>query len=164
MLLALLLGALIVSTARDATAGGKCGGRFFNPVSDVDWKAMFPIKIGGVAVTPGEGTDTVSHFPLCFCGSPVPQGRDKGFFLGAGEAHRGRKAPGMLSFARGQKASPSLLRDGGDIRRGRRAAGRQDFISSRPPLSLPGVLRAQPFFKFRVHDPGRIRSCVHDGV
>ena len=73
VLLALFLGALLVSAARDATASAKCGGRFFNPISDVDWGAMFPIKIGGVAVTPGEGTDTVNRFPLCFCGSPVPR-------------------------------------------------------------------------------------------
>jgi len=73
ILTALFLVALLPGAAREAAASAKCGGRFFNPISDVDWRAMFPIKIGGVAVTPGEGTDTVSHFPLCFCGSPVPR-------------------------------------------------------------------------------------------
>ena len=71
-LFALLLAALITGAAGNAAADG-CGGRFFNPLSDVDWQAMFPIKIGGVAVTPGEGTDTVDRFPICFCGSPVPR-------------------------------------------------------------------------------------------
>lgn len=73
ILLAFLLGALLAGVARDAATGAKCGGKFFNPVSDVAWRAMFPIKIGGIKVTPGEGTDTVNHFPLCFCGSPVPR-------------------------------------------------------------------------------------------
>ena len=73
ILLLFLLGAVLAGAARHAAAGAKCGGRFFNPVSDVDWGAMFPIKIGGIKITPGEGTDTVNHFPLCFCGSPVPR-------------------------------------------------------------------------------------------
>ena len=86
VLLALFLGALLVSAARDAAASAKCGGRFFNPVSDVDWGAMFPIKIGGVAVTPGEGTDTVNRFPALFLRFPGSPGRYKGLVLGTRKA------------------------------------------------------------------------------
>lgn len=71
--LAVLTCAFLVSTSAVAATSAKCGGRFFNPVLDVDWSAVFPIKMGGIAVTPGTGTDTVSKFPLCFCGSPVPR-------------------------------------------------------------------------------------------
>ncbi len=64
---------LFLTVPKSHATGAKCGGRFFNPILDVDWKAMFPIKIGGVKITPGSGTDTVSKFPLCFCGSPIPR-------------------------------------------------------------------------------------------
>ena len=128
ILLALLFSAFLMSGARDTAAGTKCGGRFFNPVSDIDWRAMFPIKIGGVAVTPGEGTDTVNHFPICFCGSPVPRVGIKVSFWEPVKLDRGRKAPRMLPFARGQKASPSLLRHGGE-HTGREAEQRGDRTS-----------------------------------
>ena len=118
ILTALFLIALLASTARDAAAGAKCGGRFFNPVSDVDWRAMFPIKIGGVSVTPGRGNRHRKPFPYLFLRVAGPKGRHKGFLLGAGETDRGRKAPRMLPVARGQKASPSLFRHGWGIRGG----------------------------------------------
>ncbi len=73
LLLLILAGALITTAHQNSAAEAGCGGRFFNPVLDVDWSALFPIKIGGVKVTPGEGTDTVNKFPICFCGSPVPR-------------------------------------------------------------------------------------------
>ncbi|MGE5443562.1 MAG: TraU family protein [Ignavibacteriales bacterium] len=46
-----------------------CGGRVFNPITDVDWMGIFPIKIGGIPVVPiGEDTNTVSPFPpFCIC-------------------------------------------------------------------------------------------------
>mgnify|MGYP000103159133 CR=1 FL=1 len=57
-----------------SSGGAKCGGRFFNPIGDVDWMGIFPIKIGGIRVTPwGEDTDTVDSFPLCFCYDPFPR-------------------------------------------------------------------------------------------
>ena len=71
--LALLAGVLLAAAPESAGAEAKCGGRFFNPILDVDWKAMFPIKIGGIKITPGSGTNTVSKFPICFCGSPIPK-------------------------------------------------------------------------------------------
>ena len=73
MFLAAIAGLCLAISANGEAAGTKCGGRFFNPISDVDWRAMFPIKIGGIKTTPGEGTDTVSPVPLCFCGSPIPR-------------------------------------------------------------------------------------------
>ena len=52
---------------------GKCNGRFVNPVSDICWSCMFPIKIGGIRMSPaGEDTDGERNF-FCTCGSPVPR-------------------------------------------------------------------------------------------
>jgi conjugal transfer pilus assembly protein TraU len=58
-----------------------CPGRFVNPVTDVCWKCMFPIKIGGVKVPPGKDLSNVSDVskadrpasPVCFCPTPVPR-------------------------------------------------------------------------------------------
>lgn len=64
----------VLITSSYSFASPKCGGRFFNPVLDVDWMGIFPIKIGGIKITPwGEDTDTVDKFPVCFCGSPIPR-------------------------------------------------------------------------------------------
>ncbi len=35
-----------------------CPGRIFNPITDVDWRGVFPIKIGGVMVASFEQEDT----------------------------------------------------------------------------------------------------------
>lgn len=52
-----------------------CGGRIFNPLTDVDWLGVFPIKIGGIPIIPiGEDTNTVSPFPICICfDGPIPR-------------------------------------------------------------------------------------------
>lgn len=55
------------------TEAGKCNGRFVNSVSDICWSCMFPIKIGGIRMSPsGEDTDGERNF-FCTCGSPVPR-------------------------------------------------------------------------------------------
>jgi conjugal transfer pilus assembly protein TraU len=38
---------LLFAGINDASA---CPGRIFNPITDVDWMGVFPIKIGGVTV------------------------------------------------------------------------------------------------------------------
>lgn len=86
ILLAFLLGALLAGAARDAAAGAKCGGKFFNPVSDVDWRAMFPIKIRGNKGNPRGGDRHGKPFSALLLRIPGPPRRDKGFVLGTGEA------------------------------------------------------------------------------
>lgn len=51
-----------------------CTGRIFNPITDVDWMGVFPIKIGGVTVAGfgQEDTDTVNISPICFCADRPP--------------------------------------------------------------------------------------------
>lgn len=53
-----------------------CTGKFMNPITDICWSCVLPIKIGGVAVQSGsqEDTDTSSGNPLCACtGGGVPK-------------------------------------------------------------------------------------------
>ena len=51
-----------------------CSGQIFNPITDVDWLGIFPIKIGGVTVGGfgQEDTDTVDVSPICFCEDRPP--------------------------------------------------------------------------------------------
>jgi len=52
-----------------------CPGNVFNPITDVDWMGVFPIKIGGVTVAGfgQEDTRTVSVNPVCVCSDPLPR-------------------------------------------------------------------------------------------
>lgn len=49
-----------------------CKDNFINPITDVDWYAMFPIKLGGVALVNSRGVhtppDSVGN-PICVCNS-----------------------------------------------------------------------------------------------
>ena len=57
-----------------------CTGRFINPITDVCWRCLFPLKIAGITI-PGlsfdnmqdvAGADQVSS-PICFCMTPFPR-------------------------------------------------------------------------------------------
>lgn len=58
----------------DVQNASACLGRIFNPVTDVDWMGVFPIKIGGITVASfgGEDTETVGTSPICFCSDRPP--------------------------------------------------------------------------------------------
>lgn len=52
-------------------------GRFLNPITDICWHCVFPIKIGGITVSGAkfEGsvpTDPQASKPFCFCPRPLP--------------------------------------------------------------------------------------------
>ena len=57
-----------------ADASAKCAGSFLNPITDVCWSCMFPIKIAGIKlgnsniVEPPDPADK----PVCFCPAPPP--------------------------------------------------------------------------------------------
>lgn len=50
-------------------AEGRCVGRFVNPVTDICWKCLFPMTIGGVPVNGGEDTPN-PRSPVCTCPNP----------------------------------------------------------------------------------------------
>jgi conjugal transfer pilus assembly protein TraU len=64
-----------------ANVSGVCKGIMFNPVTDVCWQCVFPIKVGGVPVVPGPDPLTTAipdvstagaSGPICVCPMPPP--------------------------------------------------------------------------------------------
>lgn len=71
------------------TAGAECRGSFLNPVTDVCWDCMFPVRIGGVAQFGGGGGGTAPGAglePVCIC--PTGQGFTVGLTVGFWEHAR----------------------------------------------------------------------------
>ncbi len=60
--------------ASSYASASTCHGAFLNPVTDVCWQCILPIKIGGVVVAPGDVVDTpdLSSSPACACPLPPP--------------------------------------------------------------------------------------------
>lgn len=48
----------------------KCVGRFVNPITDICWKCIFPLKIAGITVAKGNASPSTSRNPLCWCNRP----------------------------------------------------------------------------------------------
>lgn len=66
-----------ISAAQAPTDSCGVKGRFFNPLGDVDWASIFPMKIGETVITPGMGYGDyqgggLSTLPLCCCYIPNP--------------------------------------------------------------------------------------------
>ena len=73
-----LLFLLISMPIRDVYAN--CSGRFLNPITDVCWRCLFPLKIAGITI-PGMNFDNVHdvaradqiNSPVCLCMTPFPR-------------------------------------------------------------------------------------------
>jgi len=52
---------------------GPCVGRMVNPVTDICWKCIFPIRIAGVKVVAGRPDPKSPKKPLCICKQPLPR-------------------------------------------------------------------------------------------
>jgi conjugal transfer pilus assembly protein TraU len=51
-------------------SGPLCSGHFVNPITDIDWDALFPLTLGQADVVSGSLPDTSNpSSPLCVCGS-----------------------------------------------------------------------------------------------
>ena len=63
----------MLTTALPAQAGIKSGS-FINPITDVAWNEIFPIKIAGIKLFGGGNYDTPdpANFPICICPAPPP--------------------------------------------------------------------------------------------
>lgn len=48
----------------------KCVGRFLNPITDICWKCLFPLTIGGVEIVKGNPSPKPPSSPLCICKKP----------------------------------------------------------------------------------------------
>lgn len=62
---ALFILLLVTSTVSQA----KCDSRFINPVSDISWNCIFPIKVAGISIRGNNNDDTVDQndSPICVC-------------------------------------------------------------------------------------------------
>jgi conjugal transfer pilus assembly protein TraU len=52
-----------------------CHGRFLNPITDVCWQCIFPVKIGGISLGDSSGLKNPpdqANTPICFCPAPPP--------------------------------------------------------------------------------------------
>jgi conjugal transfer pilus assembly protein TraU len=50
-----------------------CQGRFLNPISDVCWRCIFPLKIASVTIVSGDVKEpNTSTSVICSCPSPIP--------------------------------------------------------------------------------------------
>ena len=50
-----------------------CVGRFINPITDVCWKCLFPLKIAGITVMRGGPDPSSPRTPICTCNTPFPR-------------------------------------------------------------------------------------------
>ncbi|WP_045799725.1 conjugal transfer pilus assembly protein TraU [Rickettsia bellii] len=72
----LIMFIIIILLGNYSYASIGCVGRFVNPITDICWKCLFPITIGGVKVVPSPMADTNNPRQIiCFCpkaGIPMP--------------------------------------------------------------------------------------------
>ncbi len=66
--------AFIIIAGHAAGALAICSpGRFMNPVTDICWDCLFPVKIGGIVVVPGIPDEPdLTDAPVCACPVPPP--------------------------------------------------------------------------------------------
>lgn len=66
----LLLGLMAVTT--DNAFAARCDGRFPNPITDVCWRCIFPLKLGGVPLASLGMEDGDNEDPPLICACPAP--------------------------------------------------------------------------------------------
>jgi len=67
----LLAALLLIKPAGEALA--VCSGSILNPITDVCWKCIFPIKIAGITIIGGpEDCPDPVKYPICICPAPPP--------------------------------------------------------------------------------------------
>jgi conjugal transfer pilus assembly protein TraU len=72
-ILRLALGGFIIISLAGKASALCTPGRFMNPVTDICWDCMFPIKIGGIIVVPGVPDEPdLTSAPVCVCPVPPP--------------------------------------------------------------------------------------------
>ncbi|AIL66153.1 conjugal transfer pilus assembly protein TraU (plasmid) [Rickettsiales bacterium Ac37b] len=74
---------LFISTNITISHAKRCTGHFVNPITDINWKCLFPITLGSIEIIGSDLVDTKNpSSPICICpkgGVPVP-GIVGGFF------------------------------------------------------------------------------------
>jgi len=114
-IVALTLLLLAGSFARESNAG-VCQGAFANPVTDICWKCLFPLTIGGVPLDTEGQIDTPNPPQLpCTCPQPVRIGVTTGFWEPARRVDVTRTPYCFVSLG-GVSMNPGLPAPEGEIR------------------------------------------------
>lgn len=83
--IAVIIMGIFLSLVEVKAEGGKCNGRFLNPITDICWSCIFPITIGKIPlIRSSKFKDTPNpSIPVCFCnraGIPCVPGLTIGFW------------------------------------------------------------------------------------
>lgn len=76
MMMRVVLAAIVLLCSCATQAKPSCHGKMLNPVTQICWKCMFPLTIGGMKVFSGAddaSTPPSSRSVLCTCGDPIPR-------------------------------------------------------------------------------------------
>lgn len=66
---------VLISLGNASLVHSKCVGRFVNPITDICWKCIFPLKIAGIEVVKGNPSPSTSRNPICWCARPPLPGK-----------------------------------------------------------------------------------------
>ncbi len=75
---------LLWATMSAAHAVADCSGRFPNPITDICWSCMFPLKLAGQNVITMAQEDIVTlqgQAPMCYCTNPIRAGLTTNGFI-----------------------------------------------------------------------------------
>jgi len=77
-----MLAAMFIITSNTAFAATTCQGKFMNPITDICWSCVFPLKVGGLTVMSQNQEDWNSGVTnaLCACSSPPRVGISVSFW------------------------------------------------------------------------------------
>lgn len=64
-----LLGMVLLCVSAEKASASPCDGKMINPVTDIAWQCIFPIRIGGVVQVSGNQQDSpdTTENALCYC-------------------------------------------------------------------------------------------------
>lgn len=65
----------VLGALSESNLNAKCVGKFMNPVTDMCWECVFPIRIAGVTIASGGPEPDPVKDPICLCkrpGIPIP--------------------------------------------------------------------------------------------
>lgn len=117
-----LIAACLLALPLTAAAVGLCSGRMINPITDICWKCVFPITVGGVPVASFGAEDFAEgsvNSPVCFCPAPPPVFVRPGFTISFWEPVRlveVTREPYCFISIGGVKLAPGVFAPGGTIK------------------------------------------------
>lgn len=118
----LWLAAVISLLLPAVAAAGLCTGRILNPITDICWKCVFPITVGGVPVasfSQEDFSEAKVSSPVCTCPAPPPLFVRSGVTISFWEPVRiveVTREPYCFISIGGVKLAPGVLAPGGTIK------------------------------------------------